>query len=354
MRTQRFNPDKNKSQIVFDITGGEKHYTTMNLNTIPKDPPIIRSRNENFSLRTDDIDGAQWKPDKRPTHNYTLNISDIEGSSPKPSFNKLKPPFDIMSVDDIDGAKPYIPRNLPHSNRHTDPQNPVYQLSQKPEEPYPVTKFIYDGFSNDDIPGSHPKTYKTSKPPKDIMKTSDIYGARPRRYDEKFDPQNRILDVTDINDDGLFHTRRHLNPLNPEYKFDGQTLKADYGRPHTNYKTRTTGETDYSLKTSDIEGAHADSQTQWYRTFKYTPVQDDEPTEESTSVMLPSMKKQTAELQRQRAIYKMRGERIQRFESRHLRHDTSHCDHLQAVLRNQRSQSAKRPRTNMRPNKIVL
>ena len=186
------------------------------------------------------------------------------------------------------------------------------------------------------------------------MKTSDISGAQPRRYDTRFDPQNRILDVTDINNDGLFHTRRHLNPLNPEYQFDGQTLKADYGRAHTNYKTRKTGETDYSLKTKDIEGANADSQTQWYRTFKYTPVQDDEPTEESTSVMLPSMKKQTMELERQRALYKMRGERIQRFESRHLKHDATHCDHLQAVLRNQRAQSAKRPRSNIRPPKIVL
>ncbi|OHT02333.1 hypothetical protein TRFO_07158 [Tritrichomonas foetus] len=150
----RFNPDKNKSQIVFDITGGEKTYQTMNLNTIPKDPPITRTGHENFSLRTDDIDGAQWRPDRRPTRNFTLNISDIDGASPKSAYNKKRPPFDIMSVDDIEGAKPKICRALPHSNRHTDPQNPVYKLPTKPEEPYPEVKFIYDGYNFDDIPGS--------------------------------------------------------------------------------------------------------------------------------------------------------------------------------------------------------
>ena len=356
MRGQRFNVDKNKSQIVFDITGGEKSYQTMNLNTIPKDPPIIRSRNENFSLRTDDIVGAQCRKDTRPTRNFTLNISDIEGSSSKPMVNHSKPPFDIMSVDDIQGAKPKICRSLPHSNRHTDPQNPVYQLSQKPEEPIPVPKFVYDGFNFDDIPGVHPKTYKTTKPPKDIMKVSDIEGSQPRNRQRNLDPQNRILDVSDINNDGLFKTKRHLNPLNPEYHINGETLIADYGISHTNYKSRNTGETDYSLKTQDIDGARADSQTRWYRTFKPPPPpkEEDEYQPQPTSLMLPSMKKQAFELEKQQLMYKMRGERIQRFESRHLKQDSDHIDPIQGLLRNQRLQQNRYPRSNLRRKKIVL
>ncbi|OHT02332.1 hypothetical protein TRFO_07157 [Tritrichomonas foetus] len=184
------------------------------------------------------------------------------------------------------------------------------------------------------------------------MKVSDIEGTHSKHREYKFDKQNRILDVSDINNDGLFHTRRHLNPLNPEYQYDGKVIKADFGMAHTNYKRRN-GNTDLSLKTDDIDGAKADSQTSWYRTFKPPPFDCDEPTLDSVTVMLPTMKKQTAELERQRALYKMRGERIQRFESRHLKHDAEHVDHVQAILRNQRN-TPKRSRTNIRPPKIVL
>ena len=354
----RFFPDKNKSQIIFDITGCENSYKTMNLTTLPKETKIIRNKNENYFMRTDDIDGASYKPDRRPTRDLSLNISDIPGTQPKPSYNKFKPPFDIMSVDDIDGAKPRINWNLPHSNRHTNPQNPVYKMPTKPEEPAPEVKFVYDGFNFDDIPGVHPKSYKTDKPPRDIFKVDDLPGAKPKISTTKFDPQNRILDVSDINNDGLFHTRRRLDPQNPEYNYDGKILKADFGRAKTNYKHRNNDdfkETDFSLKTSDIPGAKADSQTQWYRNFRRPKVTNEEDDSiEGSTLMLPSMKKQTAELERQRALYKMRGERIQKFENRCVNHESNHVDNVQYLLRQQRNSPVKRARTNMRPRKIVL
>ena len=106
--------DKNQSQIVFDIHGGEKEYLTMSLRTIPNKPTIVKSANENYNLRTDDIEGAQYRPPKVYNHNFQLDITDIEGTRTKPMVNESKKPDDSMSVDDIDGAKPRIQRQLLH------------------------------------------------------------------------------------------------------------------------------------------------------------------------------------------------------------------------------------------------
>lgn len=344
----RFRPDKNVSQIVFDITGGEKSFTTMTMATIPKNPKIVRSKNEDFSLRTDDIDGARWKPDTRRTRDTTLNISDIEGAKPSPSFDPKSKPVDIMAVKDIAGAQPRICRNLPHSNRHTNPLNPEYQLPTKAEEPPPEIPFRYDPLNFDDIPGVHPKSYKTDKPLRDIMKVSDIEGTKPIQRIRKFDAQNRILDVSDINNDGVFHTRRTTNPLNPEY-IPGE--KLDFGISHSNYGSRR-HDTDLSLKTSDIDGACADSSTKWYREFKNTPVHESETTEAATSLMIPSMAKQTAELEKQKAIDKMRSEKIRKFENRHLECEC-HVDSVQAMLRKKRTEQKSRTPT-FTNNPIIL
>lgn len=349
----RFRPDKNKSQIVFDITGGEK-FASMTMATIPKKQQIIRSNNEDYSLKTDDIIGAKPRIDTRPTHDF-INVHDIDGAKPASPFDHNKPPTDVMAVRDIDGAQPRICRNLPHSQRHTNPLNPVYQLPTKEELPPPEIKFVYDGINYDDIPGVHPKSYKQVRPPKDIMKIDDIPGTQHISKTRRFDSSNRILDVSDINNDGVFHTKRETNPLTPEYYINGENLVADYGKSQTNYKSRK-GITDYSLKTKDIEGAQHDSSTTWYRTFKNNPIPDEDGTEESTSLMLPSMSKQTAELERQKAINKMRGDKIRRFESRHLNSDNDHVDHVQAELRQRRAKSNmyKKGRNTFQNDPIIL
>ena len=177
---RRYTHDKNKSQIVFDFTGGESEMHSMTMQTIPKAKNIVRSEGQNFSLRTDDIKGAQPSPPKKKSSFDFYNPDDIDGSKSKPNVDKTKQPKDIMSVKDIQGATPSIQRSLPHSNRHSNPQNPVYDLPSYKEEPIPVPKFIRDNINYDDIPGVHPKSYKTDKPPKDTLKVDDIPGAAPK------------------------------------------------------------------------------------------------------------------------------------------------------------------------------
>ncbi|KAH0785219.1 hypothetical protein GPJ56_010862 [Histomonas meleagridis] len=324
------------------------------MSTIPNQKPIVRTKNEDFSLRTDDIDGAQYKPDSRFQHDFVLNISDIEGTKPITHIDKSKAPVDIMNVNDIEGAQPRICRNLPHSKRHTNPLNPEYQLPTKKEEPPPVTKFVYDGFNFDDIPGVHPKSYKPTKPARDIMKVDDIAGARPKFENRRFDTSNRILDVSDINADGMFKTKRHTNPLNPEYNYDGHILENDFGVSHTNYLSRNDN-IDLSLTVNDINGASADSSTQWIRSYRMPKEEaDDEDNDRNvqTSLILPSMIKETAILERKKAIDKMRGERIRKFENRHLE-TVSHTDKVQAALRKKRNSETK-PRATFSVSPITM
>lgn len=333
---RRYQHDKNKSQIVFDFTGGEREMRTMTMQTIPKAKNIVRSEGQNFSLRTDDIQGARPSPPKKAKQYDFYNPDDIDGSKSKPNVDITKKPKDIMSVDDIQGASPSIQRSLPHSNRHSNPQNPVYDLPSYKEEPIPVPKFIRDNINYDDIPGVHPKSYKTNKPPKDTLKIDDIPGAAPKHLVGKF-IDHREMDVSDINNDGIFKTRRETNPLFPDYYYDGQTYPRDFGIQKSNYKTRNK-DTDLSLRTSDIPGACADSSTEHIRNFKAPPPpsEEDEFGKPVALLNLPSMKKAEKELEKRRAIEKYHGETIRRFENRHLAVVNQSADPAQAALKNQR------------------
>jgi hypothetical protein len=309
---------KTKSEIVFDITGGEKLFTTMNLATIPKRPKFVRADGGDFSLRTDDIDGARAKSSPIKTRHHTLNITDIEGARPASAFDPGSLARDVMKVRDIDGSAPRIYKNLPHSSRHTNPLTPEYQLPTKEELPPPEIPFIYDGINFDDIPGVHPRSYKSDKPPRDPLLIDDIPGTRSRSLLGPYDRGNRYMDVSDINGKGKrgqFNTKRRTNPLNPDYPYDGTVLTADYGSPESNYLTREDG-IDTSLMTQDIEGAQVTDFGAKYPP-RAVPLSDDE-ISPRFPLMLPSMYKQTAELERQKAMNKIRGERIRKFESRHL------------------------------------
>jgi hypothetical protein len=326
----RFHPEKMKSQIVFDITGGEPGYTTMALSSIPNERRFVRTGEDDHSLRTDDIEGARAKPNRSKTRDHTLNVSDIDGARPSTSYNTHRPPVDLMSVDDIDGAQPRIHRNLPHSQRHTNPLNPDYQLPEVAAPPPPELPFLYDGMNYDDIPGVHPRSYKTDKAPRDVMKVSDIPGAQQRpRIRPHGSPGRDTLDVTDINTQSHFCTKRRTNPLTPVYEFGGQVLAADYGGPQSSYLKRLDGR-DLSLRTDDIDGAQG---TPAMRPRTAAPA--DGP-EETMPLMLPSMHKQTAELERQKAIDKARSDRIYRFEHRHLQRREG-TDAAQNAIKRQRA-----------------
>ena len=338
--SHKYTHDKNKSQIVFDITGGEKNMTSMTMCTIPKKEKIVRSGNENFSLRTDDIKGAQPRGPPVQRHRDFYYNDDIEGSSPQPSVDLSKKPFDYMSVKDIQGASPAIQRSLPHSERHTNPLNPQYSLpSYHDPTPIPVPKFIRDNINYDDVPGVHSKSYKSDKPPRDIMKTDDINGASPKHLIKGY-MGNRNLDVSDINKDGIFKTKRETNPLVPDYYYDGQHYPQDFGIQKSNYKTRR-DHLDLSLKTEDIQGAAADSATQEIRNFKIPPPKEEDDYGQPAPVInVPSMAKATQELERQRRIDQYHGEVIRRFENRHLITNRG-VDPAQNSLMNQRTQAIK-------------
>lgn len=319
---------------MFDITGGDKSMKSMTMDTIPLEKRIIRSKEEGFSLRTDDIEGAQPRHREVKPRNTFFDTSDIEGSKPSPIIDRTKPAVDHMDVSDIDGAKPRIQRNLPHSDRHVNPLMPVYDLPSYEEKPVPVPRFIRDQMAIDDIPGSHPRSYKSEKPPRQLMDISDISGARPKQTRIIRDAKDRTFDVSDINQDGVFKTKRMTDPLNPKYFFDGHEQTDDFGKPGTNYKTRN-GMTDLSLKTDDIEGAKADTVTRCYREFRVGKTED-ESAEGMTSLWTQSMAAQDEELRRQRLRDEKRGQRISEMENRNLHGEHICQDVIQATLRKQR------------------
>lgn len=332
----RFNPDKNASQIVFDITGGEKHLSTMNLATIPNRKPHIKNENENFSLRTDDIDGARYVKPKIFEHNFNMDISDIQGTKTKPMVDESKKPVDLMNLDDIDGSRPRIIRQLPHSNRMLNPVDPQYTLPSYKQEKIEPPKFIRDTMKNDDVEGAHPMTYKTDKPAKDIMKIDDISGTRPvhrmRELKKGIDP----LYVKDINNDGIFKTTRVVDPLNPVYIYDGQEIRGDdYGKVKPPPKGHNMPQS--SLYTGDIQGAKADSTTKKYREYRQPPPpKEEDDLKPADILMTPSMAKQTSELEHQQQVRTMRGEKIRFYENRNLHAEKGTGDPIQGLLRQQR------------------
>jgi hypothetical protein len=332
---RRFNPDKFKSQIVFDITGGEKTFASMTMSTFPNQPRIVRTGQDDLSLRTDDIEGAQVRQRPCTVRDTQLNITDIEGTRPTPAFDRARPPVDVMACRDIDGTCPRIHRDLPHSHRHTNPLTPEYQLPTKVDPPPPEIPFVYDAINFDDIEGVHPRTYKTDKPPRDVLRLSDIPGTRPRPRIRHFDsPPRDLMAVSDINNDGKFRTARCTDPLWPVYHMHGTELGADYGTAQSNYLERRDGR-DLSLTTGDIDGATATPPPK-PRAVKTQSQIEEEDEKAGAPLMLPSMHRQTAELERQRAIDGRRSERIWRFEHRHLQKRKA-GDRAQDAIRSQRA-----------------
>ena len=342
--TSRFRPDKNASQIVFDITGGEKHLQTMNLQTIPNRPPLAKSPKESFILRNDDIEGSRYVPPKIHPRETILDTSDIAGSSPRPMVDASKPPIDWMRVDDIEGTHPRIIHQLPHSERNVNPVDPHYvwpestTIKRNPIFPnHPEAKFVRPGSTmfNDDVEGAHSTPIDTGKPPRDIMRVDDISGARPTPETHAVRKGIDSLDVKDINNYRIFKSTRVTNPLNPVYHLQGETISDDFGHAKPPPKPRTGFDHLYSTK--DIEGAQADTTTKKYRTFKQPPPPKEEDQWAPAKIlMLPSMEKQTKELETKEAIRTMRGEKIRYYENRNLHAEYGTGDPIQGMLRKQR------------------
>ncbi|OHT13815.1 hypothetical protein TRFO_15932 [Tritrichomonas foetus] len=350
---RRFHPDKNASQIVFDITGGEKHLQTMNLSTIPNKKPLVKSPKDNFINRNDDIEGARYVPPKITPHDFNLDTSDIEGTRTRPMVNESKPPVDLMRLDDIEGSRPRIIRALPHSHRVVNPVDPQYDWLADNSK-YDWSKwssavnenpgFIRDHMKNDDVEGAAPKSYKTDKPPKDIMKVDDISGSRPAKRMREMRNGIDTMNVKDINNDGIFKTTRVTDPLNPTYVYDGRKITDDFGKAKPPPPGREGPDPNFNL--SDIEGSSADCSTKRYMKFKQPPPPSEEDDLKPADIlMLPTMSKQTKELEMKEQMRTMRGEKIRYYENRNLHVDYGTGDPIQAMLRKQRETRGYRHRT---------
>jgi len=334
----RTRVDKNKSQIFFNSTDGTTDYTTMNLSTIPNRKVVDRKSTENYSLRVDDIN-SQKATRKLNLPDYTLKVDDIEGSRSKPMVDLSVKPKNLLNIDDIDGAKPKIIRQLPHSKRMINPGDPVYNLPSYEEEPPVYPKFIRDPLNND-VDGAHPMPLYSNKPPRDIMKVDDIVGQH-KDLIKTAKTRTTNLDVSDINNDGLFVSKRHTNPLTPEYTIMGQKLENDFGIQEPK-KAAHKGPF-YSLSTSDIPGATADSLSAKYRSFRPPPPPSEEDELKPAPIlMLSGMEKQTAELNRIKESQKLRAEKIQYYENRNLHTDNHSNDVAQTILRQQRNERMKK------------
>jgi hypothetical protein len=335
----RFHPEKRASQIVFDITGGDTQLRSMNLSTIPNKAPMVKSETECYNLRVDDIPGARYVAPKVTQHHCTLDVTDISGAATKPMVQEHKTPVDVMRLDDIEGSRPKVVRQLPHSQRMLNPVDPKYKMPSAPPIVPLAPRFIRNSLYNDDVEGAKPMSYRTDKPPRDLLRTDDIDGCKPAPQARELSGASNSLNVRDINTDGLHPTTRHVNPLTPVYVYDGMEKDVeDFGRVKPQPAAHQ-GQ-DRLVDVSDIEGTHPDASTKRYHAFRQpkTTPEDEVELGPAPILMVPSMAKQTQELERQQAMRIARGERIRLAENRSLHAEGGTGDPMQALLRRQREE----------------
>jgi hypothetical protein len=338
----RFHPEKMASQIVFDITGGEKQLQTMTLATIPNKPHLIKNEKDSYLLKVDDIEGARYVPPTIHPRDTHLDIADIDGARVKPMVNPDRPAVDIMAKLDIPGSKPRIFRQLPHSNRMVNPVDPKYDLPSFNPPKIPPPPFIRDKMYNDDVEGAHPMSYKSDKPPKDIMMVDDIPGTRPVRQIRELQGIDTLC-VKDINSDRIFKSSRRVDPLNPVYEYDGMEKRPDdFGKVRAPLAGHSGP--DRIMDITDIEGTHSDASTKRHMAFRHPRPPVEAEAKPAEILMIPSMKKQTKELEMQQAARTARGEKIRYYENRNLHAEMGTGDPIQAALRRQREERKKKCR----------
>jgi len=289
-----------ESKVVFDDGVGPGTLQSMTMRTVPRDPPRTAPAGFTRSLITEDIPGAQTRL----------------------MYDPSKPPVDVSKISDIPGARPKGHTEFARSHRHSNPVDPVYQLpSSPPVEPI-VPRFIRDTMDND-VPGAHPHVRVWDKPARDIMSVSDIDGARapppPKRQS--------TFDVSDINGPHRFRSKRHLNPLTPEYDYPGYE-PDDFGH---RVEPRL-----WVHPQEEVDGARADTVTARYRAFRAPPPAVPERKVDGGMLMLPSMVKQGEEVVAQRRAADARRARLAAFQNRQLGAHVGAGDPVQAVLRRQR------------------
>ena len=119
----------------------------------------------------------------------------------------------------------------------------------------------------DDIPGARPKKdWHTEARTKETNKIDDIPGTKavPRHQERKNSAGFTTYDYRDVTQ-VHFQTKRHVNPLNPNYTIRDEEGKAvtigeiKGNKPQVLPPKRERGEVTLALKTQDILGATAGS-----------------------------------------------------------------------------------------------
>jgi len=228
------------------------------------------------SLVTEDIEGARSSPLFKFTRGREKEA--IEGSQPRMLAVRSKT-MTSLDVSDIDGTSYMSSKFLEASRRHTNPLNPTYPLSAVTLTPPLQRSFVRDVLDHVDIVGSKPRRYYAGEAREERKPSHPLVSRSVSKRLMRKEVSTRMLDVSDITVKKPF-SRRHTNPLEPEYTMSlesladaSRRLKQEVGklkRPETvaaigyveGSKPRcrriySKKLTDPSLRTSDIEGAVA-------------------------------------------------------------------------------------------------
>jgi hypothetical protein len=119
-----------------------------------------------------------------------------------------------LKNEDIYGTKPNVMKDTIRTKRTTNPLAPEYKLSEVEQRPITPPKFLKDNIMINDIDGARPKkqaVYAT----REFMDNKDIDGAHPKKNRLRTTKYDNI-DYSDLRKEE-FHTKRVVNPLNPEY-----------------------------------------------------------------------------------------------------------------------------------------
>ncbi|GKT34867.1 hypothetical protein ADUPG1_008140 [Aduncisulcus paluster] len=187
-----------------------------------------KDTSQSFSLRTDDIPGAQPRKNawKQRTDGSGPNYDSYEGVHPRQLHpSSISRDVLIHTTRDIEGA--YPKEKGFRTTRHVDPLNPQYKLPTTKTIKAPTPKFLRDTLDVTDIKGTKTKPLYVG-PTKDLMRTDDLLtveSANAKRLEwlATVEPHTRF-DVKDINQ----HSRKityDINPADPEWKWSGDVLK---------------------------------------------------------------------------------------------------------------------------------
>ncbi|GMI02962.1 hypothetical protein TrLO_g8767 [Triparma laevis f. longispina] len=210
-----------------------------------------------------DIDGA--KPAQKMNKfinkpNHTYDISDIHGSRPLALHRATNSIDYTLKHDDIEGSRP---RGATHkqarSNNPVDPLMPNYKLPSYELPPDPTPKFLRDSLNVGDIDGTRSKPLYRF-PTRENVSVIDIEGAqagwKPRHKRVQKEGKARdLMEVADINMQGVKKTQRCTDPLRPVHFINGMVVQDDMTHTMPKKLPPKRDGPFFPLTTKDIDGA---------------------------------------------------------------------------------------------------